>query len=51
MKSKGLAKGWVNNAWEHSPEVLLEQGIAKSGAEGILMNICAKTNISNSIEV
>ncbi len=28
-----------------------QQGIAKSGAEGILMNICAKTNISNSIEI
>jgi len=32
MKSKGLAKGWVNNAWEHSPEVLLEHCIAASGA-------------------
>ncbi|TAE35762.1 MAG: site-specific DNA-methyltransferase [Runella slithyformis] len=28
-----------------------QQGIAKSGAEGILLNIGAKTNISNSIEV
>jgi adenine-specific DNA-methyltransferase len=28
-----------------------QQGIAKSGAEGILLNICTETNISNSIEV
>ena len=33
------------------PLGLVQQGIAKSGAEGILLNICAKTNISNSIEV
>jgi len=33
MKSKGLAKGWVNNAWEHSPEVLLEQRVASIGGD------------------
>mgnify|MGYP007016035633 CR=1 FL=1 len=32
-------------------EGLVQQGIAKSGAEVILMNICTKTNNSNSIEV
>jgi len=50
MKSKGLAKGWVNNAWEHSPEVLLEQRLGKSGGSVLRMTVFRKFEVCASNE-